>query len=105
MKIACVTLLLLSITIPALAQQVTFTCVITGSGADGFDIQATNPGPGRKKCSATCTVTRSDGSTHSWSYSGTVNAGPPAQRHWFGGEAGVKGAPLRNPMISKASCE
>ena len=99
MKIAC------AIAGLALAQQVTFTCAITGSGASGFDIYATNPGPDRKKCTATCAVIQKDGSTRSWSYSATVNVGSPTQRHWFGGEAGVPGAPLSNPTISKASCE
>ena len=105
MKIAGAAALSVAITTLALAQPVTFACVITGSGADGFDIYATNPGPDRKKCSATCTVTRSDSSTRSWSYSGTVNVGAPTQRHWFGGEAAVPGAPLSKPTVSKTSCE
>ena len=107
MKIVCATAVAVSMVIAtlALAQQVTFTCAITGSGASGFDIYAINPGPDRKKCSATCTVTRKDGTTQSWSYSATVNVGSPTQRHWFGGEAGVPGAPLSTPTISKASCE
>src|SRR6058998_2418634 len=105
MKITWVVLLVFAIAAPASAQQVTFTCSITGSGASGFDVHATNPGPGRKTCRATCTVTRSDGSTQSWSYSGTVNAGAPAQRMWFGGEAGVPGAPLSKPAITNASCD
>ena len=112
MKIACATavsFLIATVALAqptlALAQQVTFTCGITGSGDSGFDIYAINPGPDRKKCSATCTVTKRDGSTRSWSYSTTVNVGTQTQRHWFGGEAGVPGAPLSNPTISKTSCE
>ena len=105
MKPAYAVAFLLATALTGCGQQVTFTCVITGSGNDGFDIVATNSGSERKKCSATCTVTRNDGSTQSWSYSGTVRAGAPSQRHWFGGEAGIKGAPLRNPTISKSSCE
>ena len=104
MKIAYPAALSFVIATLALAQQVTFTCRITGSGDSGFDIYATNPGPDRKKCSATCTVTRSDGSTRSWSYSATVNVGTQTQRTWFGGEAGVPGAPLSNPTISQTSC-
>ena len=105
MKIACATALPFLIATLALADQVTFACRITGSGDSGFDIYATNPGPDRKQCSATCTVTRSDGTTRSWSYTATVNVGTQTQRIWFGGEAGVPGAPLRNPTISKASCD
>ena len=84
-------------------EQVTFTCSITGSGDSGFDIYATNDGPDPKKCSATCTVTKRDGSKQSWSYSNTV-PGNPGRRFWFGGEASVRGAPLSNPTISNTSC-
>jgi hypothetical protein len=48
---------------PALADQVTFTCAIPGSDKDGVDIHAKNAGPDEKKCSATCEVTKQDGST------------------------------------------
>jgi len=106
MKLTYAVVFLLATALPACGQpQVTFTCVITGSGNDGFDLVATNPGPERKKCSATCTVTRNDGSTQSWSYSGPVRAGAASQRQWFGGEAGIKGAPLKNPTVSKSSCD
>jgi len=86
------------------AADVEFTCVITGSGDSGFDILAVNPGPDAKKCTATCTVTRKDGSTKSWTYTATVTGKTPNQRVWFGGEAGVAGAPLSNPKISNTSC-
>ena len=36
--------------------------------------------------------------------SGDVNVGTQTQRTWFGGEAGVPGAPLSNPTISQTSC-
>ena len=105
MKILCVVLLVVALVVPASAQPVTFTCTITGSHHDGFDLVAINPGPQQKKCSATCTVTRSDGTTQSWSYSRTVRSGTPKNGFWFAGEAGLKGAPLRNPTVSKSSCE
>jgi len=105
MKILSVVLFVLALAASCSAQEVTFACSITGSGASGFDVHATNPGPVRKKCRATCTVTRSDGSTRSWSYEGPVNAAASAQRQWFGGEAGVPGAPLSKPTISNASCD
>ena len=101
MKIACITAFSLLIATPTLAQQVTFTCVLTGSSNSGFDIRATNPSPNVKKCGATCTVTKSDGSTKSWFYSGMVYPNGP---HWLGGETEVPGAPLSNPTISNTSC-
>jgi hypothetical protein len=104
-KLAYATAFLLATALPACGQQVTFTCAITGSGADGFDIVAVNSGPDRKQCRATCTVTKNDGSTQSWSYSGVVRAGAPNQRQWFAGEAGLKGAPLKDPTISTSTCE
>lgn len=86
------------------AADVEFTCVITGSGDSGFDILAVNPGPDAKKCTATCTLTKKDGSTKSWTYTAKVSGKTPNQRVWFGGEAGVAGAPLSNPKISNTSC-
>lgn len=106
MKIKYTAALLFLIATPALSvtdNGVTFTCAITGSGDSGFDIYATNPGPSAKVCSATCRVTKNDGTTKDWEYSSrTVKAGQ--QRFWFGGESGVSGAPLKNPEITKASC-
>lgn len=105
MKIAGITLLPALLAASALAAaDVEFTCTLSGSGDRGFDIYAKNPGPDAKKCSATCTVTKQDGSTKSWSYTSTVSGKTPNQRIWFGGEAGVAGAPLRNPKISNTAC-
>jgi len=86
------------------AAHVEFTCVITRTGGSGFDILAVNPGPDAKKCTATCRVTRKDGSTKSWTYTASVTGKTPDQRVWFGGEAGVAGAPLSNPKMSNTSC-
>ena len=85
-------------------NPVTFTCVITGGASDGFDVLATNVGSTPRVCTATCTVTQNDGTPMSKTYSNrTVNAGN--QRFWFGGEAGLKNAPLKNPKISDTSCK
>jgi len=101
-KIAVLSILLAASSLAA--SDVEFTCVITGSGNSGFDILAVNPGPDAKKCTATCTLTRKDGSAKSWTYTATVSGKTPNQRVWFGGEAGVAGAPLSNPNISNTSC-
>jgi len=85
------------------AADVEFTC-ITWSGDSGFDILAVNPGRDAKKCTATCTVTKKDGSMKSWAYTATVAGKTPNQRVWFNGEAGGAGAPLSNPKISNTSC-
>jgi|GEM_PF-6350585 len=106
MRLTLLFLLVLGLTlavVPAMAEEVTFTCVVTGSDNDGFDILATNNGPNDKKCKATCTVTKKDGSKQSWEYSGTVRAVNAKQN--FGGEAGVPGAPLKDPKITSQSCE
>lgn len=104
MKAAYVVALLFLIATPVVAEDVTFTCAIMGSDNDGFSIFATNSGSNHKKCSADCTVTTSDGSTKSWSYTGrTVRA--VSHKQWFGGESGVAGAPLRDPKISSSSCD
>ena len=106
MKITGSTILSILMVAPALvAAEVTFECKITGSGARGFDIVAIDPGSEPKKCSATCTVTKKDGSTKSWSYTATVSGKGSNQHIWFGGEAGVPGAPLSNPKISDVSCK
>ncbi len=105
MKIKNIAVLSILLAVSSLvAADVEFTCVITGSGDSGFDILAVNPGPDAKKCTATCTVTKKDGSMKSWTYTATVTGKTPKQRVWFSGEAGVAGAPLSNPKISNASC-
>lgn len=106
MKIACATVSLFFIVFivtPASAEEVMFTCEITGSGDDGFSIIAVNQGPEPKTCSATCTLTKSDGSRQSWSYS-SRHVKAVSHRQWFGGETAVPGAPLSNPQISDTSC-
>ena|ERR1051326_4438149 len=93
---------------PAFADQVTFTCELTGGGShgqDGFDIYASNAGPGDKTCTAACTVTRQEGGPKTWTYR-NVLVREAKQRFWFGGEAGVQGAPLSDPKLetSQTSC-
>jgi hypothetical protein len=103
---AAVALLLLAT--PALAGSsksagdVTFVCEVTGSGDDGFTITAKNEGSADKSCDATCKLDKASGGSKSWSYSAKVRASP--QKFYFGGEAGVSGAPLSNPNVTDASC-
>jgi hypothetical protein len=67
------------------AADVEFTCVITGGGDNGFDVYPVNSSSEAEKCSATCTVTKKDGSTQSWTYNATVPGKTTSQRVWFGG--------------------
>jgi hypothetical protein len=104
------TLLFLLVLILALAvakamadNEVTITCEIEGNDKDGFKIIAINHGDTDKHCTATCRVTKKDGSKQSWEYKGLV-AGKPG-RQTIGGEGGVSGAPLTNPEITSESCK
>jgi hypothetical protein len=104
-------LFLLALTVvPAIADDkvtagdVTFECKITGSDKDGFDIIATNGGKTDKKCKASCTLTKKDGSTQTWKYEKTVRGGDAPSIQNFYGEGGISGAPLSNPEVT-ASCE
>src|SRR3954452_2369377 len=105
-RTACAAAIIL-IAPPAFADQVTFTCELTGGGSqgkDGFDIYAANSGPDPKTCTAACSVTHSTGKKETWTYRNrVVNV---ARKSWFGGEAGVKDAPLSGPKIesSETSC-
>jgi hypothetical protein len=84
--------------------DVTFACEITGSDKDGFNIIATK-GKTDKKCRASCTLTKKDGSTKTWeSPERTVRGGDAPATQWFYGEGGISGAPLSNPEV-KATCE
>lgn len=105
MKISRIALLSLLVAAPSLgAAAVEFTCALTGSGASGFDILAKNPGSDAQQCTATCTVKKNDGTSKSWTYTATVTGTTPNRWVWFGGEAGVPGAPLSSPTISSSSC-
>lgn len=81
---------------------VAFWTEITGSDKDGFDLYAANPGPDEKKCKATVTVTMGDGSKKSFDYSGTVRK---TDKMSFGGEAGLKPAPISEAKVTSGSCE
>lgn len=105
MKIVYAVALALLMATPALADQVTFTCTITGSDKDGFDIHAQNAGPDEKNCSAACEVTKKDGSTKEYTYaSRPVKYVSPDTRRWFGGETNVPGKPLSEARITQHSC-
>jgi hypothetical protein len=105
MKIVYVVALALLIATPALADQVTFTCSITGSDKDGFDIQAINTGPDEKHCTAACEVTKKDGSKKEFTYSSRLVRYVDKNTHvWFGGETNVPGKPLIDARITQHSC-
>jgi hypothetical protein len=107
MKIVYAVALALLMATPALADQVTFTCTLTGSDRDGFDIHTINTGPDEKRCSAACEVTKKDGSTKEFTYSSrpvkvSVNKDT---RTWFDGETNVSGKPLSAARITQHSCD
>lgn len=80
-----------------------FTQKITGSSEDGFDILVSYPESEPMKCSVSVKVTMFDGSTKSYNYDGTVrNTGNGWA--WFGGEGGLKPAPIKNVEITSKSC-
>jgi hypothetical protein len=108
MKIGYGAALLLLVATPALSgatkteNGVLLECKLTGSGDSGFDITGDNKqGSADRNCSASCKLTKSDGSTFERSYSHKINKG---FKTWMGGEAGVSGAPLKNPDLTKGSC-
>ena len=80
--------------IPALADQPTFKCNITGSASDGWEIKVTNSQPPDKRCTAECGQTTR-----------TCSAGIPAgvTDMFMCGETLAKGAPLKDPAVT-GSC-
>lgn len=112
MKVTKLLAALLLAAAPALAQEeesvsagdVEFTASLTGSGNSGFDIYAKSSAAINKSCTATVTVTKSDGSTQSWTYKDRNVQGGTNAKQWFGGESSVSGSPLSDPMISDQSC-
>lgn len=84
------------------AGDVTFECKIDGSGKDNYVIVATNRGETEKKCKASCTLTKKDGSKYAGEeYEHTVFVTSAKQA--FYGEH-VPGGELSNPEV-KASCK
>ena len=109
MKFEYAAIMLLLFTTPAFPDSKTdngveVECKLTGSGDSGFDITGDNKqGSADRSCKASCRVTKADKSTMEKSYdSKTVRKGFKA---WLGGEAGVSGAPLKNPTVTSASCK
>ncbi len=94
---------------------VTLTCEVTGSDKDGFSLTAKNDGKVDRACTASCKLTGDSKKTQEWSYpkSGTttvkaqtdpsVRSGAP--RIYFGGDAGLKDKPYKDPEVTKASCK
>ena len=111
MKIGYAAILVLLAATPALSATtktdggVTFTCEVTGSDKDGLTLSAKNDGTSDKSCTASCTLTNTEGKTKEWSYGPRPVKGSGAPRMYFGGEAGLRpGKPFSNPDVTKASC-
>jgi hypothetical protein len=68
-------LLLCTSAVPALAQQQwQLRCAIDSDG-NGYNIYATNNGPGPVTCTASCSVSTSDGLTQTVNCTTTIQAG------------------------------
>jgi hypothetical protein len=109
MRMQYAAVLLMLFTTPAFSDSrtdngVVVECKLTGSGDSGFDITGDNKqGSADRSCKASCRVTKADKSTMEKSYQETtVHKG---FKVWLGGEAGVSGAPLRDPTVTSASCK
>jgi hypothetical protein len=87
--------------IPALADQPTFKCNITGSARDGWEIKVTNPQPPDKRCTADCTLTLNDGGQTTRTCSAGIPAGVTDM--FMCGETLSRGAPLKDPAVT-GSC-
>ena len=83
-------------------SDVSFWAEITGSDKDGFDLFAANPDETERKCKASVRVTMNDGSTKSFTYERTVRK---TDKMSFGGEAGLKPAPISDVSITSKGCE
>jgi hypothetical protein len=109
MKIACIATAMSLVALPALAQ-VTFTCsIITSSNPSqgatlpgGYDINATNSGSSQQ-CTASCTVTNPDGSSHTGSATKTVTAGAN-NAFFFGEDPPGLGKSFSNATLGSTSC-
>ncbi|MBI3944587.1 MAG: hypothetical protein HY321_01585 [Armatimonadetes bacterium] len=81
--------------------DVTFWVERLGSDNDGFNLLVKYEGEGEKKCEdVKVTLTMNDGSTKEFRYSGPVRK---TNRSSFGGESGLKPAPIKAAEISCGS--
>jgi hypothetical protein len=87
--------------IPALADQPTFKCSITGPASDGWEIKVTNSLPPYKSCTAECTLKLDDGGQTTRTCSTFIPAGVTDM--FMCGETLAKGTPLKDPAVT-ASC-
>lgn len=83
----------------------TFWTELTGrdqnGNKDGFDLYVSSEDDAQTNCRVTVKITMSDDSTKPFDYSGTVRKNSKA---WFGGEAGLKPAPIKSAEIISKSC-
>jgi hypothetical protein len=108
MKFASAAALLLLLATPAFADasktvsDVVVECAVTGSSNDGYNLTADNKkGSADRDCSATCKLTRKDGSTFEKSWSKKVSKGFKVS---MGGEGSLPGSPFSSPNVTQASC-
>ena len=87
--------------IPALAEEPTFKCNITGSANDGWEIKVTNSLRPYHSCTAECTLTLNEGGQTTRSCSTGIPSGVTDML--MCGETLAKGAPLKDPAVT-GSC-
>ena len=87
--------------IPALAEP-TFTCNITGSTSDGWEIKVTNTLPPYKSCTAQCAITFNDGSQSTRSCTTGILAS--ITDSFICGETMASGTPLTDATVT-SSCD
>jgi hypothetical protein len=100
-RIALVITMSILTAIPALADQPTFKCNVTGSANDGWEIKVTNSLPPYHSCTAECRLTLNDGGQATHSCSTGIPAGVTDM--FVCGETVAQGAPLKDPTVT-GSC-
>jgi hypothetical protein len=111
LKIASATALLLFIATPAMSSEsktvngVTFTCVVTGSDSDGFQVNTSYDGDKAWNCKASCRLTKGDKTTVEYNLPFSGNAVVHHGKGYLDGKGGLPGKPFSNPELTKASCE
>jgi hypothetical protein len=109
MKIVYIAAALSLVSFPALAQEPTFSCQITGSDKSGLEIDVYNPTALARTCSARCTATGTDGNDHWVEVRQAVepnegSPGPTGGAKWAD-KTYAQFAPLSNVVLGDTSCQ